>query len=55
VAERFSLEAAVRDTEQLYERLLSKARDRVPALQRSQEADARLSPPAPPHRDQEWR
>ncbi|MBK5254408.1 MAG: glycosyltransferase [Vicinamibacteria bacterium] len=55
VGEHFSLEAAVRNTEQLYERLLVRARDRAPALEGGQEGDARLSPPDSPYGDKEWR
>jgi glycosyltransferase involved in cell wall biosynthesis len=56
--ERFSLEAAVRETETLYERLLLAGRKRVPApiaSLRTGANAARLAPPSPPLGEEEWR
>jgi len=56
--ERFSLEAAVLETEKLYERLLLAGRKRslAPAgASRNEAAAARLSPPSPPLGDEDWR
>jgi hypothetical protein len=58
VAERFSLEATVRETEQLYERLLRavpERRRKGSAADRGREATVGLSPRGRPFRDEEWR
>jgi glycosyltransferase involved in cell wall biosynthesis len=57
VAERFSLEATVRETEQLYERLLRavpERRRKGSAADRGREAAVGLSPRDRPFRDEEW-
>lgn len=57
VKERFSLQATVKSTELLYERLLQATRGRREGARapRAHEAAMRLAPPAPPVRDEDWR